>query len=87
MASSINAPTTFLPSVSPSSMGGITAKFESQRGGQGYGFEGKEIAPGRMEITSYKGGRKSRRQRKSKNQRKSRQRKSKKQRKSRNHRK
>lgn len=71
MASSVNSPTTFLPSVSPSSMGGIIAKFESQKGGQGYGFEGKEIAPGRMEISSYKGGRKSKKQRKSRRQRKS----------------
>jgi hypothetical protein len=57
-------------------MGGITSKFESQKGGQGYGFEGKEIAPGRMEISSYKGGRKSRQQRKSRRQRSRRQRKS-----------
>ena len=71
MASSVNSPTTFLPSVSPSSMGGETAKYESQKGGQGYGFEGKEIAPGRMEISSYKGGRKSKKQRKSRRQRKS----------------
>ena len=115
MASLINAPTTILSSVSPSSLGGNAADYQekinggakregaqqegakregakregaqqegakregahqegeaAQRGGQGYGYEGKEIAPGKMEFSSYKGGkrRQSKRQNKSKRQRK-----------------
>ena len=71
MASLINAPTTFLSSVSPSSLGGNAADYQEkinggaqregaqeQREGQGYGYEGKEIAPGKMEFSSYKGGKK-----------------------------
>ena len=110
MASQINTPTTFLPSVLPSGIGGNAADYQAkimggaqrrgaqrkgaqrkgaqrkgaqqqQNGGQGYGFEGKEIAPGKMEFSSYKGGSKKRRhskkrrqQRKSKRQQKSRRR-------------
>jgi hypothetical protein len=67
MASQINAPTTFLPSVSPSALGGNAPTYQEkinggkraqQRGGQGYGYEGKMIAPGVAEVSSYKGGRK-----------------------------
>ena len=77
MASQIDAPTTFLRSVSPSALGGNAADYQAkimggaqrkgaqrkgaQRGGQGYGFEGKEIAPGKMEFSSYKGGKSKRR--------------------------
>lgn len=68
---SVNQSTTFLPNVSPSSLGGNSATYQA-KGGQGYGFEGNSIAPGRMEITSYKsGGRRSKR-RKQRKQRKSR---------------
>jgi hypothetical protein len=66
---SINQPTTFLPGVLPSSMGGNASVYQEkiaggaqQRGGQGYGFEGKVIAPGVAEVSSYKGGSKKRRQ-------------------------
>ena len=87
MASQINTPTTFLPSVLPSGIGGNAADYQAkimggkgaQRGGQGYGYEGKMIAPGKMEFSSYKGGKrrqskKRRQQRKSKRQQKSRRR-------------
>ena len=71
MASPVTAPTTFLPSVSPSALGGNASVYqEKMNGGQGYGYEGKEIAPGRMEFASYKGGRKSKRQNKSKKSKK-----------------
>ena len=71
MASKIDAPTSFLPSVSPSGIGGNAADYQekinggkgAQRGGQGYGYEGKMIAPGVAEVSSYKGGKR----RKSKN--------------------
>ncbi len=61
---SVNQSTTFLPSVSPSSLGGNSSAYQEkmnggaqqQRGGQGYGFEGKMIAPGVAEVSSYKGG-------------------------------
>ena len=69
MASQIDAPTTFLPSVLPSGIGGNAADYQAkimggkgaQRGGQGYGYEGKMIAPGKMEFSSYKGGKSKRR--------------------------
>jgi hypothetical protein len=70
MASQINAPTTFLPSVSPSALGGNAPAYQEkinggkraqQRGGQGYGYEGKMIAPGVAEVSSYKGGKSKRR--------------------------
>jgi hypothetical protein len=89
MTSQINTPTTFLPSVLPSGIGGNAADYQAkimggaqrkgaqrkgaqrkgsqrkeaqkQRGGQGYGYEGKEIAPGKMEFSSYKGGKSKRR--------------------------
>ncbi len=40
---------------SPSSMGGDSAKYQST-GGNGYGFDGKEIRAGVMEFSSYKSG-------------------------------
>ena len=67
MASQINTPTTFLPSVLPSGIGGNAADYQAkimggaQRGGQGYGYEGKMIAPGVAEVSSYKGGKSKRR--------------------------
>lgn len=90
MASSINAQNNVLPTNSPTSLGGNASAYQEkvnggaqQRGGQGYGFEGKSISPGVAEVSSYKGGkskrrnskrrqRKSRRQNKSRRQRKSR---------------
>ena len=69
----------------PSSLGGNAFAYQEkmngggaqQRGGQGYGFEGKSIAPGVAEVSSYKGGKSKRRnskrrQRKSRRQNKSR---------------
>lgn len=71
--SSVNQPTTFLSNVSPSSLGGNAATYQAKmNGGQGYGFEGKMIAPGRMEIASYKSGGSAKKQRKSRKQRKQR---------------
>ncbi len=84
---SVNQSTTFLPNVSPSSLGGNASAYQegAQRGGQGYGYEGKMITPGVAEVSSYKGGkRNSKRQskrRQSKRQSKRRQHKSRKQRK------
>jgi len=71
---SVNQSTTFLPNVSPSSLGGNSATYQAKmNGGQGYGFEGNSIAPGRMEFSSYKsGGSTKRRRTKSKKQRKQR---------------
>jgi hypothetical protein len=76
MASQINTPTTFLRSVLPSGIGGNSSAYQekinggkrAQRGGQGYGYEGKMIAPGVAEVSSYKGGkrRKSKKRRNSK---------------------
>ncbi len=90
MASQIDAPTTFLRSVSPSALGGNAADYQAkimggaqrkgaqrkgaQRGGQGYGFEGKEIAPGKMEFSSYKGGKSKKRRNSRRRQNKSRRR-------------
>jgi hypothetical protein len=66
---SVNQSPTFLPNVSPSSLGGNASAYQekmnggAQRGGQGYGYEGKMITPGVAEVSSYKGGkRNSRRQ-------------------------
>ena len=39
----------------PTSLGGDSAKYQST-GGNGYGFDGKEIRSGIMEISSYKSG-------------------------------
>ena len=47
---------------------------QKQRGGQGYGFEGKEIAPGKMEFSSYKGGKSKKRRNSRRRQNKSRRR-------------
>lgn len=57
------APNAVLKSESPTSMGGEPAKYHST-GGQGFGFDGKEIRAGVMEFSSYKSGgsRKRRRQ-------------------------
>ena len=92
---SVNQSSTFLPSVSPSSLDGNASAYQekmnggaqrkgAQRGGQGYGYEGKMIAPGVAEVSSYKGGkRNSRRQskrRQNKRQSKRRQNKSRRQR-------
>ena len=90
---SVNQSTTFLPSVSPSSLGGNSSAYQEkmnggaqqqqQRGGQGYGYEGKMIAPGVAEVSSYKGGkrRQSKRRQSKRRQSKRRQNKSRKQRK------
>jgi hypothetical protein len=105
MASLINAPTTILSSVSPSSLGGNAADYQekinggaqregaqregaqrgeaAQRGGQGYGYEGKEIAPGKMEFSSYKGGKKRQSKRQSKSKRRNQSKRQRKQKKSR----
>jgi len=131
MASLINAPTTILSSVSPSSLGGNAADYQekinggakregakregaqqegaqregaqhegaqregaqregaqhegetAQRGGQGYGYEGKEIAPGKMEFSSYKGGKKRQSKRQSKSKRRNQSKRQRKQNKSR----
>ena len=83
---SVNQSPTFLSSVSPSSLSGNASTYQegAQRGGQGYGYEGKMIAPGVAEVSSYKGGkRNSRRQskrRQNKRQSKRRQNKSRRQR-------
>ncbi len=74
---SVNQSTNVLPSVTHSSLGGNASAYqEKMAGGHGYGFEGKMIAPGVAEVSSYKGGRNKRRQSKrrqsKKNQRKSR---------------
>ncbi len=75
---SVNQSTNVLPSVTHSSLGGNASAYQegAQRGGHGYGYEGKMIAPGVAEVSSYKGGRNKRRQSKrrqsKKNQRKSR---------------
>ena len=39
----------------PTSLGGDSAKYQST-GGNGYGFDGKEIRAGIMEFSSYKSG-------------------------------
>jgi hypothetical protein len=87
---SVNQSTNVLPSVAHSSLGGNASAYQEKimggakrkSGGQGYGFEGKSIAPGVAEVSSYKGG--SDMQRKSKRrQSKRRQNKSRRQRKSR----
>ena len=50
----------------PTALGGDSSKYQST-GGQGYGFDGKEIRSGVMEFSSYKtGGSRKRKQRKSK---------------------
>ena len=85
---SVNQSTTFLPSVSPSSLGGNAATYQEKimggskqkRGGQGHGFEGKSIAPGVAEVSSYKGGSNKRRQSKKRRNSKRRQNKSRRQR-------
>ena len=90
---SVNQSPTFLPSVSPSSLGGNAATYQEkmnggaqrkgaqaqQRGGQGHSFEGKMIVPGVAEVSSYKGGkrRQSKRRQNKKNQSKKNQSKSK----------
>lgn len=86
MASQINASNNVLPAELPTGIGGNAAVYQEkmtgaveQSGGQGYGFEGKMIAPGVAEVSSYKGGSKRRRQSKKRRQ----QRKSKRQQKSR----
>jgi len=54
---SVNQSPTFLSSVSPSSLSGNASTYqEKMNGGQGYGYEGKMIAPGVAEVSSYKGG-------------------------------
>ncbi len=84
---SVNESTNVLPFVAHSSLGGNASAYQEKimggakrkSGGQGYGFEGKSIAPGVAEVSSYKGGTKKRRQSKKRRQ----QRKSKRQQKSR----
>ena len=81
---SVNQSTTFLPNDSPSSLGGNASAYQEKiMGGQGYGFEGKSIAPGVAEVSSYKGGRNKKRQSKKRRNSKRRQNKSRRQRKSR----
>ena len=74
---SVNQSSTFLPSVSPSSLDGNASAYQekmnggaqrkgAQRGGQGYGYEGKMIAPGVAEVSSYKGGKHNSKRRNSK---------------------
>ena len=59
------APSAILKNAQPTSMGGDTAKYES-KGGNGYGFDGKEIKAGVMEFSSHKtGGSRRRKQRRS----------------------
>ena len=51
-----NSPSTILKAdSSPTSLGGDSAKYQST-GGNGYGFDGKEIRAGVMEFSSYKSG-------------------------------
>lgn len=51
-----NSPSTILdPTRAPTSLGGDSAKYQST-GGNGYGFDGKEIRAGVMEFSSYKTG-------------------------------
>jgi len=80
---SVNQSPTFLPNVSPSSLGGNASAYqEKMNGGQGYGYEGKMITPGVAEVSSYKGGKRQSKRRQSKRrQSKRRQNKSRKQRK------
>ena len=87
---SVNESTNVLPSNADSSLGGNASAYQEkimggaqQRGGQGHGFEGKSIAPGVAEVSSYKGGRNKRRQSKKRRDSKRRQNKSRRQRKSR----
>lgn len=47
-------PHTILKGEAPSSLGGNSATYQS--GGQGVGFDGKEIRPGVMEFSTYKSG-------------------------------
>ena len=56
MSSPYNSPTTILsPNNAPTALGGDSAKYQST-GGNGYGFDGKEIRAGVMEFSSYKSG-------------------------------
>ena len=43
------------PNNAPTALGGDSAKYQST-GGNGYGFDGKEIRAGVMEFSSYKTG-------------------------------
>ena len=83
---SVNQSTNVLPSDTHSSLGGNASAYQEkimggaqQRGGQGHGFEGKSIAPGVAEVSSYKGGSNKRRQSKKKRNLKRRQNKSRRQ--------
>lgn len=87
----VNQSPTFLPSVSPSSLGGNASAYQekmnggaqrkgAQRGGQGYGYEGKMITPGVAEVSSYKGGKRNSRRQSKRRQSKRRQNKSRRQR-------
>jgi hypothetical protein len=78
---SVNQSPTFLPNVSPSSLGGNASAYQEKiNGGQGYGYEGKMIAPGVAEVSSYKGGKRNSRRQSKRRQSKRRQNKSRKQR-------
>lgn len=51
-----NSPSTILDQArAPTSLDGDSAKYQST-GGNGYGFDGKEIRAGVMEFSSYKSG-------------------------------
>jgi hypothetical protein len=63
--SQAHLPNAILKSEQPSVLGGEISKYQST-GGNGYGFDGKEIKSGVMEFSSYKtGGSKKRKQKKS----------------------
>lgn len=78
---SVNQSTNVLPSDAHSSLGGNASAYQEKimGGGQGHGFEGKSIAPGVAEVSSYKGGRNKRRQSKKRGNSKRRQNKSRRQ--------
>ena len=53
--SQAHLPNAILKSEQPSVLGGEISKYQST-GGNGYGFDGKEIKSGVMEFSSYKSG-------------------------------
>jgi|688.fasta_scaffold1827321_1 hypothetical protein len=66
-------PNTILKGEAPSSLAGNSATYQS--GGQGVGFDGKEIRPGVMEFSTYKSGGSRKRRARKQSQRKQQQRK------------
>ena len=68
-----NEQTTILKGEMPSSLGGNSSIYQNKMsGGQGYGFEGKEIRSGVMEFNSYKSGGSRKRRRNTKKNRRAR---------------